>query len=205
MTSNPFLFISRGISCGITYSNDTSQTALPGRSGAMKTTDSCNRSYKLHHSLHQCLVSAGLHAHSGRDRLDKPDCEWRYMLLDSRAGSLCLSCFASGLENRLEIFFTGDGWPSVCVWWGGVAWRKENAKRRRVIKPLIKFNSLAIYIGVGFAAVGRNALAKGKSIYDLIKLEGELTTWAEMVLVYTFFFFLRNYFLFQERLSNLQV
>lgn len=58
-----------------------------------------------------------------------------------------------------------------------------------MIKPLIKFNSLAIYIGVGFAAVGRNALAKGKSIYDLIKLEGELTTWAEMVLVYTFFFF----------------
>lgn len=58
-----------------------------------------------------------------------------------------------------------------------------------MIKPLIKFNSLAIYIGVGFAAVGRNALAKGKSKYDLTKLEGELRTWTEMVLVYTFPFF----------------
>jgi len=43
-----------------------------------------------------------------------------------------------------------------------------------VIKPLIKFNSLAIYIGAGFAAVGWNALAKGKSKCDLTKLVGNL-------------------------------
>lgn len=60
--------------------------------------------------------------------------------------------------------------------------------RRRVIKPLIKFNSLAIYIGVGFAALGRNALAKGTFKYDLTKLDGELRTWTEMVLSLYFFF-----------------
>lgn len=58
-----------------------------------------------------------------------------------------------------------------------------------MIKPLIKFNSLAVYIGVGFAAVGRNALTKGKSKYDLTKLEGELRTWAEMVVAYTSYSF----------------
>lgn len=52
-----------------------------------------------------------------------------------------------------------------------------------MIKPLIKFSSLAIYIGVGIAAVGRNALAKGKSKYDLTKLEGESKIWTEMVLI----------------------
>lgn len=65
-----------------------------------------------------------------------------------------------------------------------------------MIKPLIKFSSLAIYIGVGIAAVGRNALAKGKSKYDLTKLEGESKIWTEMVLICTFFFPPRNYSFF---------
>lgn len=58
-----------------------------------------------------------------------------------------------------------------------------------MIKLLIKFNSITIYIGVGFAVVGRTALTKGKSKYNLTKPEGELGTWTEMVVVYTFFFF----------------
>lgn len=57
-----------------------------------------------------------------------------------------------------------------------------------MIKPLIKFNSPAIYIGVGFAAEGRNALAKGKSKYDLTKRR-ELRIWTETVLIFTFIFF----------------
>lgn len=56
---------------------------------------------------------------------------------------------------------------------------------QRVIKPLIKFNSSAIYIGVGFAEEGRNALGKFK--YDLTKLVGKLRVWTETVLIYTFF------------------
>lgn len=70
--------------------------------------------------------------------------------------------------------------------------------RRRVIKLLIKFNSITIYIGVGFAVVGRTALTKGKSKYNLTKPEGELGTWTEMVVVYTSFFFLTKYSLVQE-------
>lgn len=50
---------------------------------------------------------------------------------------------------------------------------------RRVIKPLIKFNSSAIYIAVGFAEEGRNALGKFK--YDLTKLVGKLRVWTETV------------------------
>lgn len=46
-----------------------------------------------------------------------------------------------------------------------------------MIKPLIKFNSLAVYIGLGIAAVGWNAFAKGKSKYDLTKLEGKPRIW----------------------------
>lgn len=61
--------------------------------------------------------------------------------------------------------------------------------RKRVIKLLIKFNSITIYIGVGFAVVGRTALTKGKSKYNLTKPEGELGNWTEMVVVYTSFFF----------------
>lgn len=53
--------------------------------------------------------------------------------------------------------------------------------RKMRTEELIKFNSLAIYIGVGFAAVGRNALAKGKSKYDLTKLEGEAENFGQFI------------------------
>lgn len=85
------------------------------------------------------------------------------------------------------ISFAGEVTQCARVWWGGAAGREENASTR-VIKPFITFNSLAVYIGLGTAAVGRNALAKGKSKYDLTKLEGESRIWTEMALVYTFFF-----------------
>lgn len=113
--------------------------------------------------------------------------------------SLCSNSFVHG--------FPLDRWSScVRVWWRGAAGREENTSTRGVIKPLIKFNSLAVYIGLGIAAVGWNAFAKGKSKYDLTKLEGKPRIWTEMVLVYKFFFFFfpnKRLLFFQGCLSSL--
>lgn len=89
---------------------------------------------------------------------------------------LCRLCLTERLRSRIS--FAGE-----------VLLEGRKMRAARVIKPLITFNSLAIYIGLGTAAVGRNALAKGKFKYDLTKLEGESRIWTEMVLLYTFFLF----------------
>lgn len=101
---------------------------------------------------------------------------------------LCRLCLTERLRSRIS--FAGE-----------VLLEGRKMRAARVIKPLITFNSLAIYIGLGTAAVGRNALAKGKFKYDLTKLEGESRIWTEMVLLYTFFlfFFLSGFLLAVHR------
>lgn len=145
----------------------------------MKTTDSSNRSGKERSSLQPCLVSAGLHACSGRDRLDKPDCQWRYTLLGSRAGSLCPSCFALWLREQigLEIFFTRDErlCMHVCgeeVLLEGRKMRTEEAWLNRSLNliALLFLLELALQRWAGMHLMGRN---------DLTKLEGELRIWTE--------------------------
>lgn len=116
-----------------------------------------------------------------------------------------LFCLWLPQQDPSLISFAAEVAERAPVWWGGAAWREENASTRSVIKPLITFNSLAIYIGLDIPAVGRNTLAKGKSKYDLNKARrGVKSLDRNCVSLYTFFNS-RNYSFFQGCLSNLQV